>query len=79
VIRERHSRANYDRAAMHDVPGLVVCRWCHTLGPDAPDSLIQLPTELEATAICAGWSFEVEVSEWICPECIMRRDKASEN
>ena len=64
---------------MHDVPGLVVCRWCHTLSPDAPESLIQLPTELEATAICAGWSFEVEVSEWICPECIIRREKASEN
>jgi hypothetical protein len=79
LIHECHASANYDREAMHDVPGLVVCRWCHTLGPDAPESMIQLPTELEATAICAGWSFEPEVSEWICPECIVRRDKASEN
>lgn len=64
---------------MPDVPGLVVCRWCHTLGPDVPGAMIQLPTELEATAICEGWNFEHEVNEWICPECIMRREKASDN
>jgi len=64
---------------MSDVPGLVVCRWCHILGPDAPEALIQLPTELDSTAICEGWTVERQVNEWICPDCIMRRDKATEN
>jgi hypothetical protein len=64
---------------MPDVPGLVVCRWCHLLGPDSPEGLIRLPRELEAVALSDGWRFEVEVSEWICPECIVRRDKADEN
>jgi hypothetical protein len=62
-----------------DVPGLVVCRWCHLLGPDSPDGLIRLPSELEAMARRDGWRFEVEVSDWICPECIVRRDRAGEN
>jgi hypothetical protein len=64
---------------MPDVPGLVVCRWCHLLGPDSPEGLIRLPTELEAMALRAGWRFEDEVDDWICPECILRREKAEEN
>ena len=64
---------------MPDVPGLVVCRWCHLLGPEGPRGVIQIPTELEAMALRQGWRFEVHADDWICPECIVRRDKAEEN
>jgi len=26
-----------------------------------------------------GWRFEADVDDWICPECIVRRDKAEQN
>ncbi len=56
-----------------------MCRWCHLLGPDDPDGLVQLPTELEARARREGWRFEVEVNDWICPACILRRERAGDN
>lgn len=64
---------------MPEVPGLVVCRWCHLVGPEDPHGLIQLPTKLEAKALREGWRFEVEVNDWICPGCILRRERAEEN
>jgi hypothetical protein len=66
-------------ADMPDVPGLVVCRWCHLLGPESPRGVIQIPTELESVALREGWRFEAEADDWICPECIVRRDKADDN
>jgi hypothetical protein len=64
---------------MPEVPGLVVCRWCHLPGPERAEQKIHLPDELEAVAINDGWRFEPEVSEWICPACIVRRSRAGEN
>jgi hypothetical protein len=64
---------------MPDVPGLVVCRWCHLLGPEGPQGVIQLPPDLEAMALREGWRFEVDADDWICPECIVRRTRANEN
>lgn len=72
------SAADYSEG-MPDVPGLVVCRWCHLLGPESPRGVIQIPTELKAMALREGWRFEADADDWICPECIVRRSKADEN
>jgi hypothetical protein len=56
---------------------LIVCRWCHRVGPDVPRELIKLPGQLRMIALDEGWS--VEGDEWICPACIDRRGNAREN
>jgi hypothetical protein len=62
------------------VPGLVLCRWCQRVAPDNAKGLIRrLTDEIEVTAMGMGWVFELEADEWICPECIERREKASQN
>jgi hypothetical protein len=56
---------------------LILCRWCHRVGPDVPRDLIELPGQLRMIALDEGWS--VEGSEWICPTCIDRRGNARVN
>jgi hypothetical protein len=75
---KRAGTAHYS-GVMPDVPGLVICRWCHLLGPEDPRVVVQLTTDLEARALQDGWRFEAQVDDWICPGCIERREKAEEN
>jgi hypothetical protein len=61
---------------MHDLHGLVVCRWCIRSGP-VGDLAIAGYRQLEFIAVSAGW--RQEDGTWLCRECIARQLKAAQN